>query len=304
MIPAFIATLLFSFSILCGHRAAKLAGGVDANFWRLGVATVLLGTWSFTFGLGLDTVSLPWFFLSGLIGFGLGDVAMYQALPRLGSPLTSTLTQCLAPPFAALTEWLWLGTSLHWQQSVAILVILAGVAIALAPGRAHRKISGVGLFWGVIAGLGTGIGAVISRKGFAVGVAAGEHLDGANAGFQRLVGGLLFAGITLIVVRWQQHGYTTRVQDLPSADVAVEKWRKLWPWVAGNALLGSTIGMTFMQWALSTETPAAVIMAIISTTPLAVMPLSRIFEHERLSHRSIAGALVAVGGVVALVFLK
>lgn len=253
--------------------------------------------------------AFPWFFLSGLIGFGIGDVALYQALPRLGSPLTSTMTQCLAPPFAAIAEWLWLGQALTWQQSVAILVILAGVALALLPrkvipGDGARVISGAGLLWGVVAGLGTGLGAVISRKGFAVSVAAEEPLDGANAAFQRVIAGLLFSGLTLLVVRWQQHGYSTRPQDLPSAAVAVEKWRRLWPWVVGNSLLGSTLGISFMQWALSSNTSAAVVLAIISTTPLAVMPLARLFEGEHLARRSMVGAIIAVSGVVGLVLTR
>src|SRR5882672_10764626 len=108
MFPALIATFLFSLSILCGHRAAQMTGGVEANFWRLACSTVFLGIWSYGFGIGLGGAAFPWFFVSGIIGFGIGDVALYQALPRLGAPLSSTMTQCLAPPFAALAEWFWL----------------------------------------------------------------------------------------------------------------------------------------------------------------------------------------------------
>jgi drug/metabolite transporter (DMT)-like permease len=309
MIPAFIATLLFSFSILCGHRAAKLAGGAEANFWRLACSAVFLGIWSYSAGIGLGGAGFPWFFLSGLIGFGLGDVALYQALPRLGAPLTSTMTQCLAPPFAALIEWAWLDTAIRWPQALAIGVILAGIGLALAPKRTGQAgprthIPWAGCWWGLIAALGTAAGAVISRKAFATGVAAGEPVDGANAAFQRVIAGLLFAGGTVLLVRWRQHGYSTRPQDLPGAEVAVAKWRKLWPWVVGNSLLGSTLGISFMQWALSTDTPAAIVLAIISTTPLAVLPLARIFEGEHLSHRAVVGALLAVAGVIGLLWVR
>jgi len=85
--------------------------------------------------------------------------------------------------------------------------------------------------------------------------------------------------------------------------VAREKWRQLWPWVLGNALFGSTLGISFMQWALSTSTPTAIVLAIIATTPLAVIPLARIFEGEHVSHRAIVGAAIAVAGVVGLVGL-
>jgi len=309
MIPSVIATFLFSLSILCGHRAAKMTGGVEANFWRLACSAVILGLWSFGFGSGLGGAAFPWFFLSGIIGFGIGDVALYQALPRLGASLTSTMTQCLAPPFAALTEWLWLGTAINWRESIAILVILAGVALALVPTSAgsrtgKREISLAGFLWGLVAALGTACGAVISRKAFAVSVAAHEPIDGANAAFQRIVAGLLFGGFTVLIVRWKEHDFSTRPQDLPNTAVAVKKWRRLWPWVVGNSLFGSTLGISFMQWALSTTTPSAVVLAVISTTPLAVMPLSRIFEQQRVTHRAMLGGIIAVSGVVGLVLAR
>jgi len=310
MIPAFIATILFSFSILFGHRAARLAGGVEANFWRLTCATLCLGVWSYGFGIGLGGDAFPWFFFSGVIGFGIGDVALYQALPRLGAPLSSMMTQCLAPPFAALTEWLWLGTAITWRQSAAILAILAGVGLALAPssstpGEGRREISWAGFLWGLLSALGTACGAVISRKAFAVSVAAHEPIDGANAAFQRVIAGLLVAGLTWLFVRWRQHNFSTRPQDLPlMTSDAVEKWRKLWPWVLGNALFGSTLGISFMQWALSTSTPTAIVLAIIATTPLAVIPLTRLIEGERVSHRAIVGGIIAVTGVMGLVLSR
>ena len=38
MFAALLCTLLFSISITCGHRSAKLIGGTEANFWRLTLA--------------------------------------------------------------------------------------------------------------------------------------------------------------------------------------------------------------------------------------------------------------------------
>ena len=35
MFAAFLTTILFSISVVCGHRSAKLIGGTEANFWRL-----------------------------------------------------------------------------------------------------------------------------------------------------------------------------------------------------------------------------------------------------------------------------
>jgi drug/metabolite transporter (DMT)-like permease len=310
MIASLIATVLFAFSILCGHRAARVAGGVDANLWRLTCSSTFLGIWSFGFGIGLDGAAFPWFFLSGLIGFGLGDVALFQALPRLGAPLTSTMTQCLAPPFAAVAEWLWLGQRVSLGQTAAIGVVLFGVGLALFPAAGTAARSGrtrdvPGLIWGLIAAMGTAGGAVISRKAFAVAAQANESIDGANAAFQRVIAGLAVAGLTWLFVRWRQHDYSTRPDQLPLMTAgAREKWSKLWPWVLANALFGSTLGISFMQWALSTDTASAVVLAIIATTPLVVIPLARWIEHEHVSHRTIVGCFIAVAGVMGLLLAR
>src|SRR5207245_11061304 len=86
VLAAFLTTILFSISVVCGHRSAKMIGGTEANFWRLTLATLMLGLWSYFFGIGLSGNAFPVFLLSGIMGIGIGDVALFQALPRLGRP--------------------------------------------------------------------------------------------------------------------------------------------------------------------------------------------------------------------------
>ena len=51
--------------------------------------------------------------------------------PRLGSRRTFLIFQCFAVPFAALIEFLWLGTRLTLWEISCVAVILVGVVIAL-----------------------------------------------------------------------------------------------------------------------------------------------------------------------------
>ena len=76
---------------------------------------------------------------------------------------------------------------------------------------------------------------------------------------------------------------------------------KLWPWVLVNSVAGQTIGVSCMQWALET-TPTGIVTAIIATTPIVMLPLARIFEGEKITARSLAGGLIAIGGVLGLTF--
>src|SRR5258708_6670371 len=176
MIAAFLATLLFAISAICGHRSATQVGGAEANFWRISIATVFLALWANLFGTGLAGAALPIFLLSGLVGIGLADSGYFQALPRLGSRRTVLLVQCFTPPFAALIEWLWLGTKLDLAEIACIAIILAGVAIALAPGD-HAKIPvrqlRLGVLFSLCAAAGGAFGSGLSPQGHARPHAAG-----------------------------------------------------------------------------------------------------------------------------------
>jgi drug/metabolite transporter (DMT)-like permease len=304
MLAALLTTFLFATSAICGYRTARQIGGLEANFWRITLATIFLTVWAFTFGAGFAGAP-EWFILSGLFGIGLGDSAYFQALPRLGSRRTVLLVQCLTAPLAALIEWLWLGTKLNGAEILCVLVILVGVAIALAPGD-HLKISvrdwKIGLTAGFFAALGGALGAVIIRKGYAAIQESGLSVDAGTTGYQRVLGGILIPTIALLIFKWRSahaHGPAFAGDTL---HISRDKWRRLWPWVLANALAGQTLGVTCMQWALKT-TSAGVVSAIIATTPIVLLPLTRIVEGEKIGFRALIGALIAVGGVVGLTCL-
>ncbi len=295
VLAAFLTTILFSISVVCGHRSAKLIGGTEANFWRLTMATLLLGVWSYGFGIGLAGSAFPVFFFSGIMGIGIGDVALFQALPRLGSRLSLLLIQCLTAPFGALIEWVWLKTALTTWQIVCGLAVLAGVGIALTPGehlKRNRRELSVGTFFSILAALGGAYGAVLSRRAYEIAHANREPIDGANAAFQRIVGGLLVGGICLLVVKRREF----RIQAQCSSK---EKWRGVWPWVLANSLAGQTLGVSCLQWALET-TPTGIVLAITAITPIVVIPFAIVLEGERPTVHSLVGGIIAVVGVIGL----
>lgn len=300
VLPSVLTAIMWAASVVFATRSARIMGGSEANFWRLTFATILLGIWAYAFGQGTSGVSFPLFLFSGIIGVG-ADVFLFQALPRLGSRLSALIIQCGSALFAPMVEWLWLGTRLTSWQILWCLTILVGVAISLAPGK-HLSIKRstllAGVSFGVLAAIGNGMGAVLTRKGYEVAREAGQHIDDATSAFQRLIGGLFVAGVFLLVARRREVARQIeepQLRPLPER----EKWRRAWPWVLGNALAGQTIGVTCYQWALHT-TPTGVVLAIVSTTPIAVIPFAYRFEGERPHFRSILGGVIAVAGVALL----
>ncbi len=307
MLPAFSATVLFSLSVVFAARATQRLGGIAANFYRLCVAAVVLAFWAHASGEGLGGGAFWLFFLSGLIGFGIGDVALYQALPRLGPRLTILLVHCLAAPFAALAEWTWLGSQLTATQILSGLTILMGVAVALAP-PAHLhltpKVLAAGIVFGLVAALGQGMGAVVSRKAYSVAKAAGHDSAaftfGLTAAYQRVLGGLTFSFLpSLAVIRRARLKGNASLPDETAKAHRLGKGIPVWIWVLLNALAGPTLGVACYQWALAT-TPSGVVLAIVAVTPIVVIPFAYLFEGDRPGHWSLLGGVLAVAGAVAL----
>jgi drug/metabolite transporter (DMT)-like permease len=299
MFAAVLTAVLWAFSSVFAYRSAKTLGGAEANFWRLTLATCFLGLWAHTFGQGTTTDTFTLFLMSGIIGIGIGDVALFESLPRLGSRLTILLIQCSSTPFAAIIEYFWLGTKIGLMQLMFGGIILVGVAMALKPAnnvKIPRELLIPGVLFATLAGLGNAFGAVLSRKGFASAATAGHYIDGGTTAYQRLIGGLFIAGIWLLLLKRKDMG-TKETASIPG------KWKKVWVWVLANALAGQTFGVTFYQIALKTA-PTAVVLPITALTPLVLIPLTRYFENERPHPRSIIGGIIAVGGVIGLILSR
>jgi drug/metabolite transporter (DMT)-like permease len=297
MFAAVLTTVLFSLSALTARRLTQHLPGSIANLGRLLVAAGLVGFYAHCFGFGVNGPAFVLLFVSGCIGFGIGDLALFQAYPRIGTRRTMVLVQCLAAPVAALTEWAWLGTVPTFRQALSGAVILAGVGVALMPRRdEEHPVNGliVGTMFGLIAASCQAWGAVLSRKAYAVS-AAGDFAitgvgGGVNAAYQRLLGGLLVSGLFVLYLRLaHKPGMQSRTSD----------WSRAWPFLVANGLCGPALGVTCYQWALST-TPTSIVLPIVATTPLVIMPFSHFLEGDRITSRTLLGAALAVGGVVGL----
>jgi drug/metabolite transporter (DMT)-like permease len=297
MLAAFLATIFYAVSVIFAHRSVRACGVRAANFGRLLVAVLVLGVFAHAFGTGFASASTPWLMASGVVGMGVGDIGVFAALPLIGSRLTLLMTQCLAAPIAAVFEWLWLGTRLELPQVIWGTVVLGGVALALMPSRndpPRVKVRALGFVFGLVGALGQGIGAVISRKGNFVALAAGEPaLNGITAAYHRILGGLALVLLFYMVLA------LIRRSPAPASHPEPRSWK----WYVANGFAGPVLGVSCYQWALI-HAPAGLVLPIVATTPLVVIPLTYWLEGDRPSQRSIVGGLVAVAGCVALTIVR
>lgn len=328
MQASFLATLLFSISAVSARRSVAHLGSITANVARLALAALLLGLWAHTAGDGLSGTAAWVFFLSGVIGFGFGDIALFHALPRLGSRLSILFTQCLAVPIAIPVEWLWLGTDLAISTMAFSAVVLAGILVALLPRKLPEGVGCgqesaartrmLGILFGIGSAAGQGLGAVVSRKAYGMAHTAGEFPDGMTAAYQRILGGLLIAALFYLLLRRRESATRPSAAAaggnpplLTAAESLASTGRKSGPkrlrpaillLIAINALSGPVLGVSAYQWALGT-TPSGVVLSIVALTPITVIPLAFLLEGDRPTTRSLVGGLIAVTGAIGLAWV-
>ena len=304
MFAAVLTTLCWSIAALFSQRSIRVLGVVQANLGRLIVAVILLGAYAHFFGLGMGGAGRDAFLLSGVIGMGLGDLALFAALPRLGTRLTILICQCVAVPIAMVAEWGWLDTHLSLIQIGWAAVILVGVTIALMPSQhAPPKVpvTRIGIALGLGAAFGQGIGAVISRRAYEITTEAGMSIDGITAAYQRISGGLAITAGYFIFI-WLRDRRRARLAQTTVPNPTRYSWRGF-GFLFGNSIFGPILGVSCYQEALAT-TPSGIVLPIVATTPLVIIPLAYWFDGDIPNRRSLVGGFVAVAGVVALTLVR
>ena len=300
MLPALLTALLFAFSAIFGQRAAKIFGPLRANAIRLGIACAVLGilTWMID-GIraqpSLHAEVFPALFISGAVGFGIGDVGLFLAYPRLGARLTLLINFSLGTLFAAWGDHWLLGENLTLSQWSGVALLLAGLIAALWPARGTAGVSMAGLGCAVLAGAGQGFGTTLS--GWANHLAEHQHvtIHGISQAFQRSTAGALTA-----IAVWAVWRYLIRKPEAAAVvpDQAPKR-KHAGFWMLGAALFGPVIGVSCYQWA-RLQLPSAVVVAIAATSTLWVIPLAKFIDKDHPSLRQVLGTVLAVAGIAVL----
>ncbi|MDB6075841.1 MAG: family transporter [Verrucomicrobiaceae bacterium] len=300
MLFALLAAFLYAASAMCARQSTALLGPVKANFLRLALASIVMICVTMAYGgVDLQSTAARRLYLSGFIGFGLGDMALFFALPRLGTRLTLLINLCSAPVFGSLGDYWLVGTGIQPAHGIACAFILGGVVLALSSTPSLPAMAPQARLPGVLAaltaGLGQGLGASLSRFAQAAEKASGIPLPSAVETCLRLVPGLLAVGLFWLILHCIKSPVAVHARAGPITPKAVR-------WIVANATFGAILGVVCFQHAL-TLASSAVVLSITATTPIVVMPMTFYSEFDQPSLRSIGGATIAVIGVVLLKLL-
>jgi len=291
-IAALITAGFWTVTALTFEAAGRKIGSLVLNLLRLILGFLFLSTFTLIYRgyfLPLDATAEAWFYLliSGLIGFVIGDLCLFQAFVMIGARI-SMLIMSLVPPFTALISWVVLGETLTLQNWLGMALTMGGISIVVLKkaerssrkGMFHRLQIGLPLV-GVLLALG---GAVGQAGGLVLSKFGMKQYDAFAASQIRILAGIFgFVMIFTLLRRWR---------DLFLAFT----FRKAMLQMSLGAFFGPFLGVSFSLIAVK-YAPAGVAATLMSIVPVLIIAPSALFLKEKVTLKEVIGAVIAVGGV-------
>jgi len=299
---ALLTMLSWSICIFPFTQAARRLGSNTLNHFRLLLAIFFLAVTNLLFNrevfLGIFSSSHSyawlWLGLSGIVGLTIGDFfafKMYAILsPRIGSVLTT-----LSPAAALLAGFLLLGESINGIGMAGMVITMIGViSISLGrkerdaiPDRGHGSVF-AGIIFGILSAVCQGVGLVLSKKGM---VHGGLIVAPFPATFMRITVG--FFSLLLLTV------FQGKLSTVVSP-VLTNKNKGIKYAVMGT-IFGPFLGVCLSLYTIS-NIDVSVGQTIFSLMPVSALLISVFFFKEKITWQSFLGVVVAVGGVLILVW--
>lgn len=297
-IAALATAFAWTLTSIAFEYAAKRIGSLILNLLRLVVACVFLGIYCLIVRGSFIPLDAPlsawmWLMASGLVGFVLGDLCLFQAYVDIGARL-SLLVYATAPIFTSLLGFAAFGERLSIVGAGGMALTLAGIAFVvlgkprtdgnddLMPPRSKHRVRGIILALG--GAIGQAAGLVLGKLGTGAGVEAMDPFAGTQI---RVIAGILgFALIISFRQKWKE--VFSSLKDTKSIMS-----------LSAGAFFGPFLGVSLALLAVQSGN-TGIASAIMSITPVLVIAPSVLIFKEKVTLREIAGSVVAVGGVFLL----
>lgn len=314
-----VVAVSWTVTALFAEVASKRMGSLPLNVVRMTLSLSLLAlTLWVTLGVPFppmaDGQTWLWLSLSGFVGYVLGDYCLFQSYVVMNSRF-GQLFMTLSSPTAAITALLLLGETMQPLAIVGMIVTLVGIGMSiLSKGDADNKRRVTlkmplrGVLFGIGAGMGQGVGMVLSKVGM-------QHYEASitQCGYAstadyvnteallplplemmmpfastmiRAVIGLI--GFTVALMFFTHHG-GQRLQR------AVTDRRGMWA-ALGAAFFGPFFGVSLSLMAML-YTSAGIAQTIMAMTPVFIILPSWLLFHQRVTWLEVLGAMISVIGV-------
>jgi drug/metabolite transporter (DMT)-like permease len=292
-----LTAVFWTVTSLAFESAGKKVGSLSVNLIRLVIAFFFIAFYSWIvrgYFFPTDATGYQWLWLSlsGLVGFVIGDLLLFQALVVIGARI-AMLVMALAPPFAAFIGWLVLGEVMSASNLLGMAITLTGIVIVILKRektekngtiktklRSNYSIQGILLALG--GAMGQGAGLVLSKKGM------GNYDPFSSSQIRVLTGIVGFIIVLTVMQRWPRF-------------MAAIKNGSAMKRITLGAFFGPFLGVSFSLLAVQ-HTQAGIAATLMSISPVLIIAPAVILFKEKINWKEIVGAVITVIGV-ALFFL-
>ncbi|WP_338025434.1 DMT family transporter [Clostridium yunnanense] len=285
-IAALATAVCWTVSPIAFETAGKKVGSLSVNYIRLILAFIFIGIYTlFTRGMFLpfdaSLQNWTWLFISGLIGFVIGDLFLFQAYVEIGSRL-STLIMATVPPISALAGFLILGETLSIKDLLGMFITLVGIALViLVKGSGEKKIKlshpVKGLIYALIGAFGQAFGLIFSKFGMG-------NYDPFAATQIRIIAAIIgFAIVITFAKGWK---------NLFKACKHATAMRSITIGSLFGPFLGVSLSLLSVQY-----TTTGISSTITSISRILIIPASIVIFKEKTNVKEVIGALITIVGV-------
>jgi len=292
-IAGVLTAVFWTVTSLAFESAGKKVGSLSVNLIRLVMAFFFIGTYSwiargFFFPTDASLYQWKWLALSGIIGFVIGDLLLFQAFVVVGARI-AMLMMALAPPFAAFIGWILLDEVLSPMSWFGMAITMCGIVIVILKrekteenGKIVKKIksshSVTGILLAIGGALGQAAGLVISKKGM------GEY-DAFSATQIRVLTGIVgFTVLFFFMRRWP------KVWSALKHKSAMKR-------ITLGAVFGPFLGVSFSLLAVQ-NTQAGIAATLMAISPVLIIPPAIFLFKEKVNRKEILGAVITVIGIM------
>lgn len=288
-LAALVTALCWTVTAVAFESAGKRIGSLSVNLIRLVIAFFIIsiyGLISRGMFLPLDASSKnwSWLFISGLIGFVIGDMFLFQAFVEIGSRI-SLLIMAASPPLTALFSFIILGEKITILHILAMFITVGGISLViLVKGDDEKKVKFShpvkGIIFALVGALGQAFGLIFSKVGM------GNYNAFAATQIRIIAAILGFALVISFKRKWGE--FYSAFKDSRAIG-----------YTSIGAFFGPFLGVSFSLLAVQ-HTSAGIVSTITSISPILIIPASIMILKEKVTLKEVIGALITIVGVALL----
>lgn len=271
-------------------QVSKRSGTFAVNYTKVTLALIFMSIYFLVKGESILPVSVTsdgwkWLSMSGLVGFIIGDLFLFQAFIMIGARV-SMVVYALAPSITAAAGYLIFGENLSPLAFAGMAVTLTGIIMVVTSRPSHNAppVEGkiLGVFYAFLATVCQAAGYLLSKQGMV-------FTDPVRATQIRLIASVAGFTVLMIIMRNSKQVFSALKDSY------------VLPRLAAASFFGPFFGVTLSMYAIHNAN-AGIVSTIISMTPVFLIVPAVFILKERITFSEIAGAVLAVAGC-ALFFL-